>query len=417
MRDNVATHLPITLGEMTTPPTSQRRAHASQQRIQARIRRARRAPLIWLLVLGIVVIIGLIAIGWLLVTWEAAAVVMVFPALVPLGIVWFAVHWLDRWEPEPPLLLALCFLWGGGASILGTLFVGNFLLEVAASTVARNMDMEAFSLLLQGPLVEEVMKSLGVVIVLLIAWREVHGPLDGFVYAAMIGSGFAFTENIVYFASSGSTGLDFVWLLVVRGILSPFAHVVFTGALGLALGWATKRREPLHFAIAGLLGTLVAVGLHSMWNGGSLYLLPLIGVDPNNPSAWMISYTVFQLPLFIAFGYLLVQLQYHDQEVIRLRLGEYRQAGWFTASEVRMISNWSERKAAIKWAKQQSPEVRDALLSFVGDATRLAFAREHAANDKRDRERRVREKALLERTREDRNRLNELSATGKSSSS
>lgn len=380
----------------------------SEIRIQQRLRRARREPLVWILVLGVVLVIGLIAVGWLLVTWQAAAVLMVIPALVPLSIVWLAVHWLDRWEPEPPLLLALCFLWGGGASILGTLLVGNFLLEVAASSIAKNIDLEAFSLPVQGPLIEELMKSLGVVIVLLIAWREVHGLLDGFVYAAMVGSGFAFTENIVYFASSGSTGLDFVWLLVVRGILSPFAHVVFTGALGLALGWAVKRREPLHFVIAGVLGTLVAVGLHSMWNGGSLYLLPLIGVDPNNPFAWIISYAVFQLPLFLAFAYVLVQLQYQDQEIIRLRLGEYRRAGWFTASEVRMIANWNQRQAALKWSKQQSPEVHAALRDFVRDATSLAFAREHAANDKRDKERRTREKELLQRTREDRNRLNAL---------
>ena len=382
----------------------------SDIRIQQRLRRARREPLVWILVLGVVLVIGLIAVGWLLVTWQAAAVLMVIPALVPLSIVWLAVHWLDRWEPEPPLLLALCFLWGGGASILGTLLVGNFLLEVAASSIAKNIDLEAFSLLVQGPLIEELMKSLGVVIVLLIAWREVHGLLDGFVYAAMVGSGFAFTENIVYFASSGSTGLDFVWLLVVRGILSPFAHVVFTGALGLALGWAVKRREPLHFVIAGVLGTLVAVGLHSMWNGGSLYLLPLIGVDPNNPFAWIISYAVFQLPLFLAFAYVLVQLQYQDQEIIRLRLGEYRRAGWFTASEVRMIANWNQRQAALKWSKQHSPEVHAALRDFVRDATSLAFAREHAANDKRDKERRTREKELLQRTREDRNRLNALTS-------
>lgn len=382
----------------------------SDIRIQQRLRRARREPLVWILVLGVVLVIGLIAVGWLLVTWQAAAVLMVIPALVPLSTVWLAVHWLDRWEPEPPLLLALCFLWGGGASILGTLLVGNFLLEVAASSIAKNIDLEAFSLLVQGPLIEELMKSLGVVIVLLIAWREVHGLLDGFVYAAMVGSGFAFTENIVYFASSGSTGLDFVWLLVVRGILSPFAHVVFTGALGLALGWAVKRREPLHFVIAGVLGTLVAVGLHSMWNGGSLYLLPLIGVDPNNPFAWIISYAVFQLPLFLAFAYVLVQLQYQDQEIIRLRLGEYRRAGWFTASEVRMIANWNQRQAALKWSKQQSPEVHAALRDFVRDATSLAFAREHAANDKRDKERRTREKELLQRTREDRNRLNALTS-------
>ena len=75
-----------------------------------------------------------------------------------------------------------------------------------------------------------------------------------------------------------------------------------------------------------------------------------------------------------------------------------------------MIANWNQRQAALKWSKQQSPEVHAALRDFVRDATSLAFAREHAANDKRDKERRTREKELLQRTREDRNRLNALTS-------
>lgn len=368
----------------------------------------KRAPLAWILVLGVVLITVLIAIGWLLVNWQLSAVVMALPALVPLAIVLVAVHLLDRWEPEPLILRILCFAYGAGASILATLTVGNFLLKVSESAERNATGLAAWSILLQGPVIEEVAKSLGVAVLLIIAWRQVNGPLDGFVFAAIIGAGFAFTENIVYFASSGSTGLEFVWLLVVRGILSPFAHVLFSGVVGLALGWAAQRRKPLDFALAGIAGLVMAVGLHSFWNGASVYLLPVIGVDPANPFAWVISYAVFQVPLFIAFAWLLLTLQQRDRLIIYRRLDEYRRAGWLTSAEVEMITTWRMRQQAIRWAAEQSPQQGKVMRSFVENATRLAFAREHAALDKRDPLRRAIERSLLEATRNDRNTLQEL---------
>ncbi|UQN15950.1 PrsW family intramembrane metalloprotease [Gulosibacter sp. ACHW.36C] len=377
-------------------------------KVPLRLPRDRRGPFIWMIVLSIVLTLGLIAVGWLLVNWQLDAIVMAIPALIPLTLVLLAVHFLDRWEPEPTILLVLCFVYGAGASILGTLTVGNFLLEVTNTYARDSVGLAAWSILLQGPFVEELVKGVGVAVLLIIAWREVNGPLDGFVYAAVIGAGFAFTENIVYFASSGSTGLEFVWLLVVRGILSPFAHVMFTGVIGLALGWAAQQRKPLQFGIAGVLGLVMAVGLHAFWNGASIYLLPLIGVDAQNPFAWIISYGLFQLPLFLAFGWLLMQLQHRDRQIIRNRLDEYRRAGWFTTAEVEMITNWQLRRKAIHWAREQSPEQGRAMKNFVEDATRLAFAREHASIDKRDPHRRAIEKSLLAVTRRDRKDLQDM---------
>jgi hypothetical protein len=164
----------------------------------------------------------------------------------------------------------------------------------------------------------------------------------------------------------------------------------------------------LQFAVAGVAGLIMAVGLHAFWNGASIYLLPLIGVDTSNPFAWIISYGVFQLPLFLVFGWLLMQLQHRDRQVIRNRLDEYRRAGWFTSSEVEMITNWELRKKAIHWARQQSPEQGRAMKNFVEDATKLAFAREHASIDKRDPHRRSIEKTLLAVTRRDRKDLQDM---------
>src|SRR5687767_10366360 len=45
-------------------------------------------------------------------------------ALVPLAIVFIAVRWIDRWEPEPRLAIVFAFLWGAGVSVLIALLVG-----------------------------------------------------------------------------------------------------------------------------------------------------------------------------------------------------------------------------------------------------------------------------------------------------
>ena len=372
--------------------------------------RARRAPMAWIAVFGVVVLATLIVIGWLLVTWKANAFVMAIPALIPLFIVLTAVRWLDRWEPEPPLLLALAAAYGAGASVLGTLWSGNFLLDVASNFLVDRSRLDAFSILVQGPLTEEFIKGLGVVLILLIARRELNGPLDGFIYAALIGAGFAFTENIIYFASSGSTGVDFVWLLVVRCILSPFAHALFTGAIGAGIGWAARRSELWRYFAGWFAGYLVSVLLHVFWNGGSVLVLPLLGIEPTNPFGWIIYYLLVQVPLFVVALWALLRLQDHDLDVIRTRLDEYRRAGWFTSGELRMITDWSTRRAAMKWARAQPPQIDAAMRGFIADATRLAFAREHAAIDKKDPHRRERERELLEATREHRLVLNEANA-------
>lgn len=377
---------------------------------RARVRRARgrarRAPIAWIAAVGFFVLVALIVVGWLLITWKVDAVVMAIPALIPLGIVLAAVHWLDRWEPEPPMLLVFCAAYGAGASVVGTLITGNFLLGVASNYIEDQKDVNAFSVLVQGPITEEVIKGIGILLILLIARRELDGPLDGFIYAAVIGAGFAFTENVIYFASSGSTGVDFVWLLVVRCILSPFAHALFTGVFGAAIGWAARRRDLWRFLAFGAAGLVGAILMHAFWNGGSVLVLPLIGVDPSNPFGWIIYYLVFQVPLFGLAAWALIRLQDHDLEVIRFRLDEYRRAGWFTNGEVRMITEWDARRAAIKWGRLQPGEVDRAMRGFINDATRLAFAREHASVDKQDPRRREIEKELLAATREHRLVLN-----------
>ena len=378
--------------------------------LRVQTRPSRRVPLAWLTVVSVALVCLLVVVAWLLVTLQATAIVMAIPALVPLSIVLAVVWWLDRWEPEPRILMVLALVFGAGASILGTLVTGNFMLSVAARYLRTLGEVNTYAVVVQGPIIEELVKGLGIVLVLAIARREFNGPVDGFIYAALIGAGFAFTENIVYFAQAGDTGLGLVWVLVVRGILSPFAHVLFTGLIGLSIGWAARRTGAGRIAIGFAVGLAAAIIAHAFWNGGSVIVLPLLGINPDNPLGWIVFYVLTQVPIFLAISWLVLCLIDEDRAATRHRLREYEQAGWFTDTEVRMLTDWQLRTAALAWAKRKGPRAHRAMAAFIRDATRLAFARQHASIDKRDPHRRTAERALLDEVRERRRELTEATA-------
>ena len=145
-------------------------------------------------VLGFV-LLGLIAyFVWAL--GPAASVIGMVLALIPLTIVFFGVFFIDRWEPEPKSLVAFAIAWGAIASI------GIALLVDLGLTYLVGRRPEGLSAVLQAPIVEESAKGIGVFLVFLMARRAFDGPIDGIVYGALVGAGFAFTENIQYFAVS-----------------------------------------------------------------------------------------------------------------------------------------------------------------------------------------------------------------------
>ena len=64
--------------------------------------------------------------------------------------------WLDRWEPEPPRLLIMAFLWGSSVAVLLSVAVET----VIERTVGDGGDQPAFATVAIGaPLVEEAAKG------------------------------------------------------------------------------------------------------------------------------------------------------------------------------------------------------------------------------------------------------------------
>ncbi|BAS09146.1 conserved hypothetical protein [Arthrobacter sp. Hiyo4] len=96
-------------------------------------------------------------------------------------------------------------------SIAVTLLVQPFFaLTFQFSEVA---DFQTFMATVQAPIVEEFAKSLGLLMILLLARKHFDGPVDGIVFAFTIAGGFAFTENILYFgrAIAESANRERIW--------------------------------------------------------------------------------------------------------------------------------------------------------------------------------------------------------------
>ncbi len=115
-----------------------------------------------------------------------------------------------------------------------------------------------------APPVEEFAKGSVILLLALVRRKEFDGIIDGLVYAGMVGVGFAFTENILYYGRifrqlSEEVGSDeglrgaFV-LFVIRGLISPFAHPLFTSFTAIGIGIAVRHRSTIVRFLAPVVG-------------------------------------------------------------------------------------------------------------------------------------------------------------------
>ncbi|SFS01196.1 Membrane proteinase PrsW, cleaves anti-sigma factor RsiW, M82 family [Microbacterium sp. cf046] len=347
--------------------------------------RAGRTAPVWIIGVIVLILVGLV--GYFLnAIGPAASIIGMLLAIIPLVVVLLAVRLIDRWEPEPRGLLVLAVAWGAVAAVGITLGV-DILITLVLGTDDSPM-REAFSAVVQAPIVEEFAKGLGVYLIFVTARRAFDGPVDGVVYGALIGAGFAFTENIQYFAISFIEGgaADASATFFVRGILSPFAHVMFTSITGFALGLAARRGYSAGRAVGPwMLGMVGAMALHALWNGSAVF------------GDFFLLYLTLQVPLFVGFILGVIALRREEARVTRARLGDYAAAGWFTPQEVDMLATGQGRKAALAWARGLRGDRTSTMKQFIADATSLAAARQRAISG-RDKNAREDEHALLART-------------------
>jgi protease PrsW len=188
-------------------------------------------------------------------------------ALYPLPLYVAYTLWIDRYEPEPRWLLLVIFVWGALVSTLIAFVLNSVGGAIVGETLGGGA-AEIYTGSISAPVVEEAAKA-GILLIILWRWRRLfNGPLDGAVYGILVGLGFAMTENVAYYGRGAvDAGVDGALAnFVVRGVLSPFIHPLFTAMTGIGLGIAVRSTRRNVKIAAPIAGYALAVGLHSLWN-------------------------------------------------------------------------------------------------------------------------------------------------------
>jgi protease PrsW len=244
------------------------------------------------------------------------ALVLSLPAaVIPTLLYVLLFYWADRYEREPIWLTTVAFIWGAVPAVIVSLF-GEWVLGwpwIDAPDSIASAIMEGAVI---APIVEELAKGLALLLIFLIIRREFDGVLDGIVYGALIGFGFAMTENFFYFIGAYDAG-GFGQLSVViflRAVLFGLNHAFYTGLTGIGFGLARVFRAPAAKTGWILLGLLLAMITHSLHNlGASLAAVDVSGLG--------LSLLVAAAGIGLVFVALLLAWQ-HERNCIRNELAE-----------------------------------------------------------------------------------------------
>lgn len=175
----------------------------------------------------------------------------------------------------PAIAVAVCLSWmnaidmGTRAARAHAVLWGMTVAAVIAGVVNTTVwyiVSERIAAQVSAPIIEELLKAAGVLWAL--RRREIRNGLDGLVCAGLVAVGFAFAENIGYFLEANQNGM-LAQSFLARGVLTPFAHPLFSMWSGLAIGLGVYRRGRLR--ITDLWGVLVSIGLHAGFNTLALH--------------------------------------------------------------------------------------------------------------------------------------------------
>jgi RsiW-degrading membrane proteinase PrsW (M82 family) len=243
-------------------------------------------------------------------------------ATLPVPIYVALALWLDRFEAEPRGLLVRAFVWGAAGAVFFSMLV-NSIFELS---LAGTLGEEAASLagsVVSAPLIEEATKGLVLFVFFFRYKDEFDNVTDGIVYAAMVGLGFAMTENVLYYGNSLAEGIDSsVGTFVVRGMLSPFAHPFFTAMTGIGLGIARERNSGAVRFLAPLFGFCLAMLLHATWNLAA------------STDVFFAVYFLVMVPIFWGVVGLVVWSLRREGRVIHANLAPYVETGVIAAAEL-----------------------------------------------------------------------------------
>jgi RsiW-degrading membrane proteinase PrsW (M82 family) len=253
-------------------------------------------------------------------------------AFVPAAFFSWFIYWLDRYEKEPKLLLFATFFWGGFIAIIGAV-IASIVMDVGISAVLNDAALANFaSGSLTAPVTEEFWKGLAVLLVFLLFRKEFDSILDGIVYGAIAGLGFAATENVLYFISAfaeGGWGGMFTLSFLRVGIFA-WGHPFYTAFTGIGFAVARTHKNIGVKIIAPLVGYICAVLGHSFHNSAVVFVSGMN--EANVLGGFALTILAEWFGWFVMLGFI-VWLIRREQGLLKKHLAEEVNAGLISQAQ------------------------------------------------------------------------------------
>jgi RsiW-degrading membrane proteinase PrsW (M82 family) len=315
------------------------------------------------LFVGLIVMVILVAnlgIGSALI----ACVVAFLPASLYVAVLLF----LDRYNPKPGWVLAGAFAWGSLLAVMVAYLINTIFGALAGAAFGAE-SAPALTAIFSAPFVEECTKGLGVLFILIFWRKEFDSVADGIVFAGIVALGFATVENVMYYGrglnQSGVEGLALLFFL--RGILSPFCHVLFTSMTGIGCGIARESHNRAVRALAPVGGYFAAVLLHAVWNTAG-------AVGGNG--LFFVFYVLLGVPFFLGFVGLAVYLVRRQRRALREMLAVEVSRGLISREQFELAGSAFKR---LRWVLAAGANWQQLSLRrrFLRDLTKLGFCHWH----------------------------------------
>ena len=240
---------------------------------------------------------------------------------------------VDRHKPQRALVWFLAVIWGACVAVTGAYYLNNWVGAHMAVVDETSGVAPARLAVFVAPFVEEGMKACVIFLIASIDRNRFTSRVSGAVIGGLAGAGFAYTENIIYYARvlvygsyTAGTGDVMAYLdqmVYMRGVVTCFGHPLFTMMTGLGIGFAVTSRSKIVRVVAPAAGYLSAAFLHMFFNWAATFIDGAVFEQLAFIVAWP---AVFMVAIRLAMS------SVAQGRTVQARLGDYVTMGWLPDS-------------------------------------------------------------------------------------
>ena len=307
----------------------------------------------------------------------------------------------DRWRPQRWTIWFLSLGWGVTVATFVSYHVNSWAGMQMQVTGDFDPATSARVAIFVAPFVEEAAKATVLFGLAILVRYELVSKVSLVVMGGLSAAGFAFTENIIYYAraivyssqeiSVGDAEQAVVEIVWMRGFWTAFGHPLFTLMTAVGVAVALRTRSKVVRVLAPLAGYGLASLGHMVFNSQA---------SLSQGTSQLFMYWAVAVPLLVSAVIWVIRQVLAQSKVLRLRLADYVVVGWLRPDDPLLFSRQRTRWRALLVAITRGWRCFLATRELQRRLTELAYLRDAQVRGVIDESGNERAHELIQRVRE-----------------